>query len=267
MAGARMTRLLDPARELSWLAQGADELGSVTGYDRSGWEDSIWVLHAMWEQPTGMPVPSFDEVRRRAIAEGRLSPAIIGGVNLDADTVATGVPLGYVTAPGDGWVRLRWADLARRLGFPLGAGQKVPPCCRWFPYRSWPVNVAPPAEGSLDEIGLHAVLRVLARCSAAAGETLCHAFYASVPSGDFDAPTMFRGPLQAVPDLVTEPTGMGASPSNVWPDDRSWFVYTDWDLWATKVSGSRQLTAAIAACPDLETFAWTDPSEPAPEGP
>jgi len=44
------------------------------------------------------------------------------------------------------------------------------------------------------------------------------------------------------------------SPSNFWPADQSWFVYTDWDLQGTKVSGSAALIAALVEDLRLETI-------------
>lgn len=44
-----------------------------------------------------------------------------------------------------------------------------------------------------------------------------------------------------------------AVPNNIWPHDRSWFVYTDYDLPGTKVSGPDQLIASVAADGALET--------------
>ena len=38
---------------------------------------------------------------------------------------------------------------------------------------------------------------------------------------------------------------MNFTPSNIWPADRSWFVYTDYDLWATRISGSQALIDAL----------------------
>ena len=49
------------------------------------------------------------------------------------------------------------------------------------------------------------------------------------------------------------------TPSNFWPSDRSWFVYTDWDLWGTKVSGPAVLINAIRSDPNLETLDWQAP--------
>ena len=153
----------------------------------------------MWEWPTNGPVPSHDEVRRREIEAGRLAPIVIGELNLDEQATDTGVPLGYTTAPDAGWVRLRWSELAERIALQLGAGQDVPPDHRWFPIKSWPANIQPPVEGSLDEASLHALLRVLAMHSEQTHETGCCAFYASLPVAEFDRPTLFRGPLGGVP--------------------------------------------------------------------
>ena len=41
--------------------------------------------------------------------------------------------------------------------------------------------------------------------------------------------------------------------------DRSWFVYTDWDLWATKDNGPPTLIAALEADAELDTINWLDP--------
>ncbi|ALG09868.1 hypothetical protein [Kibdelosporangium phytohabitans] len=249
MTNARMTRLLDPADQLAWLPDGPDDAGWATGFDRHGWEDSTWVLHAIWEQVGGEQL-THDERRRQRIEAGEVEPTVTGGVNLDEMSVDTGVTLGYRRDPGSGWSRLRWADLAGRMGFAVGQDRVVPPSNAWFPISSWQVAVQPPTEGSLDETSLRAVLEVLAVQS----DPECYAFYAAVPTGDFDTPTLMHGPLDAVPELVTE---MAMTPSNLWPADRSWLVYTDWDLWATRVSGPPALIRAIEAHPDLETVRWS----------
>ena len=49
------------------------------------------------------------------------------------------------------------------------------------------------------------------------------------------------------------------TPNNFWATDHSWFVYTDWDLWATKVSGPLTLIAALEADTELVTTLWPDP--------
>ncbi|MEU4807010.1 hypothetical protein [Actinosynnema sp. NPDC023587] len=246
-----MERLNVRPEDLRWLADDPD--GYITGYDKSGWDASTWVLHAMWEQPSFGPV-TYDELRRQQVADGTVEREAFGGIDLDDGRfVATGVPLGYVEAPGEGWRRLRWRALADRLGFGLGVDQPVPPCFRWFPMNSWPVDILPPSEGSLDGTSLRALLQVLSQHSPAGDETQCFAFYGSSPTGDYDNPTVYSGSIGAVAAFSASEDVTG-SPSNFWPDDRSWFVYTDWDCMATKVSGSHDLVEAMRAAADLETF-------------
>jgi hypothetical protein len=67
------------------------------------------------------------------------------------------------------------------------------------------------------------------------------------------SPMVYRGPLGEVPELATG--NGGYTPSNIWPEDRSWFVFTHWDLSATRISGTPALAEALAARPDLESIA------------
>ena len=60
----------------------------------------------------------------------------------------------------------------------------------------------------------------------------------------------FRGLLPSLPGLVNREEWRSGTPSNLWPEDR-WFVYTGWDLWGTKVSGTSELIEAVAAHAEL----------------
>ncbi|WP_116209649.1 hypothetical protein [Streptomyces olivoreticuli] len=42
------------------------------------------------------------------------------------------------------------------------------------------------------------------------------------------------------------------SPSNLWPEDRSWIVYTDYDLWETKIVGPAALINALVGDTEIE---------------
>ncbi|MEU8763206.1 hypothetical protein [Streptomyces sp. NPDC048659] len=42
------------------------------------------------------------------------------------------------------------------------------------------------------------------------------------------------------------------SPSNLCPQDRSWVLCTDYDLWATKVAGPPALIEALLTDPEIE---------------
>ena len=247
-----MRRLAASEADVVWLAARADQ-DLHSGFDAGGWASSVWILHAMYELPISGVVPSFDELRRRRLDQGLEEPLIVGSVNLDQGLVATGVPLGSTEGPGPEWRRLRWVRLADRLGVSLRDHQ-YPPCDRWFPYRSWPANIQPPCEGSLDEETLVRLLDVLAAHSPEGSQTRCLAYYSPLACGDFDAVTMFEGALADIPTVIDPAQGRPGSPSNIWPQDRSWLVYTDWDLCATRLSGSSVLVDAAIADTELETL-------------
>lgn len=58
----------------------------------------------------------------------------------------------------------------------------------------------------------------------------------------------------SLPEFDPAPRGWGLAPSLIWPDDRAWFVATEYDFDSTLVGGSRDLIAAILDSPELE--AW-----------
>ena len=62
------------------------------------------------------------------------------------------------------------------------------------------------------------------------------------------------------PDHDPAPSAWGMAPSLIWPDDRAWYVATEYDFNSTLVGGGRELIGAILDSPDLE--AWeVDPEE------
>jgi len=224
-----MIPVADPATALAWLTAEDD---GWTGFDPTGWPATIWILHAMWES---------DRPTTRTHHEAHPGPhTMVRGVDLDERSTNTGIPLGFVTDPGPGWHRLSWRDLTGRLELSPESMMDAPPCHRWFPYRSWPASIQPPPEGSLDEVSLTALIRLL-------DGPPCYVYFAQFAQG------LYRGRVRHIPTLLDQ---MSFSPNNIWPFDRNWFVLTDYDLMATKVSGSRELIEAIAADPDLETVHW-----------
>jgi hypothetical protein len=237
----------DSADALEWL----DGIDGLSGYDAQGWDRTVCVLHAMYEtddRPDGL---SHDEVHRIELEAGTVEPQVVGKVNVDElpGAVVIGSAVGASGDPGEGWRRLLWSELASRLKvdpFDLD----VPPCFKSFPYRSWPANIAPPGEGSLDHEQFQSLLNCLAPESAGGWDTTCIAYRTPLATGDFNDHTMHRCSLDQLSGLYDERSG---APSNIWPEDRAWFVYTDWDLWATKVSGSQTLIDALNADTALET--------------
>jgi hypothetical protein len=255
IAMTAMQPVTDADPELAWLDGRTDD--GMTGFDADGWEASTWVLHSMYENPNLPSAVSHHDRRQQAITQGIIEPLIVGGLNLDELAIDTGTVTGFTRRPGPDWTRLRWRTFADRSGLALGANELYPPSHRWFPIKSWPISIDPPPEGSLDAVSLEALIVTLAEHSPNGRDTRCMAFYGSLAANDFDGRTVLEGSLGSVPDLVQEGSHFRSTPSNLWPVDRSWFVWTDWDLWGTKVSGSQELIDAIDADGEIETFDWT----------
>jgi hypothetical protein len=237
--------------EVSWLRE-RSEYDNLSGFDATGWEANIWVLHCIYESSVLDSALTHDDIHRSDLEAGLVEPTVIGDCNLDDEAVLTGGGLGFSGHPGSSWSRLRWTDLAVRMNLRFEE-QKVPPCFRWFPYRSWPISICPPAEGSLDSENLD---RLIAHLTGGSSSVTCVAAHSFLSGGcDDRRPRCFSGPVARLRDFVDGGEWAG-TPSNFWAPDRSWMVYSDWDLWATKVSGSAELIQSLRADPDLETSSW-----------
>ena len=85
------------------------------------------------------------------------------------------------------------------------------------------------------------------------GSTRCRCYYSPLVGrgANLTNRRVFVGELSAVVHLSEE---MNCSPSNIWPEDLFWFVYTDSDAMATKFSGTNGLIAHIERNGELETL-------------
>jgi hypothetical protein len=166
-----------PSGAADWLR---DRCGDgLTGFMPPAMPDAAWVLNALYEHERGPGDTSYHEYRQARIAEGRVRPHVLGGVDLEAGSVATGGGLGRAEHPGSGWRRLRWAELARRTGDPV-IPDGLLPSHRCFPSAtkegSWPLGIVPPAEGSLDRETWTRLIDVLIEHSPAGPDTPCLAY-------------------------------------------------------------------------------------------
>ncbi|MGK5543416.1 hypothetical protein ACSNOH_01545 [Streptomyces sp. URMC 127] len=246
-----------PAGSTDWLADLSGDDG-LTGYPAPGLPDAAWVLNAMYEHEQGPGVVSHHEARRASLADGSIEPTVVGCINFDdEDLITTGGGLGWSQRPGAGWRRLRWAELARRGGEPV-VTEGLLPSHRSAPDGrlddgSWPTGIKVPTEGSLDRESFLRLIDILIDHSPAGPETRCLAFYSPLVmrAMEFDARHVLTGRLgdaRALADLEDP----GFSPSNLWPEDRSWVVYTDYDLWASKVAGPTSLVESLIGDAEIE---------------
>lgn len=167
------------------------------------------------------------------------------------------VPLDEAAAEDGPRERRRWQEVSS-VDFDVALREsRWPPNGRYLLSQNWPgISVE---EGTFDGESLAALLALLIEVSRP--DAACFAFYGQLPANDYDAPTVLEGPLSAIPDLTRDPRFRGWSPSNWWPADRSWFVWTSYDLEATKVSGPRSLIDSVRAHPALETVEWQQHDE------
>ncbi|MEJ2865341.1 hypothetical protein [Actinomycetospora flava] len=235
--------------ELDWLA--AQDDVALLGYAPLGWPAETWVLHGMWEDPeaAALGIPRTLEQRWRDEHPGQ------DGIGILAyESTPFGEP------PPAGWRRLRWSELARRLDTPLTGGEfegyPVPPSFGWFPIDSWPESIQTPPEGSLDLVSAERLLAVLVEHTSGGSGARCFCFYNTLDSPVPMTPVVLAGPLRAVFDAARLNPG-GLTPDNIWPADRSWLLWSDYDLWGTRLIGSVDVVAAVDADPELETLDFT----------
>ncbi|AUY53598.1 hypothetical protein EH183_37565 [Streptomyces sp. CB01881] len=241
---------LAPSGATDWLLKLCGD--GLTGFMPPAMPDAAWVLNAMYEHENGPGDVSHHEYHQARPAVGSTPREIVPGIDLDAVVVTTGDGLGRAEHPGPGWRRLRWEELARRTGDPV-VPDGLLPSHRCFPSAtkngSWPLGIAPPTEGSLDRETWIRLIDILTAHSPAGPDTRCLAYYNPLTLGavDFDNLHVREGRLGDAEMLydVSEADLADFSPANLWAEDRSWVLCTDYDLWATKVAGLPALIEAL----------------------
>ncbi|MFI9803329.1 hypothetical protein ACIHEJ_02965 [Streptomyces sp. NPDC052301] len=245
---------LAPPSAADWLRELAGS--GLTGFMPPALPDAAWVLNAMYEHAHAPGEVPYDDVHRARLADGSVAREVVGGTDLTEDGVVTGGGLGRAEHPGPGWRRLRWAELAARTGDPV-VPEGLLPSYRCFPSASnggsWPVSIVPPTEGSLDRETFNRLTRLLAEHSAAGPDTSCFASYNPLVLLDFDLEhTHVRTGRLGDAEILYDNPEVHYSPSNLWAEDRSWVVCTDYDLWATKVAGPAPLVEALLRDTEIE---------------
>ncbi|OSC57556.1 hypothetical protein CJI59_13100 [Streptomyces sp. Alain-F2R5] len=234
---------LAPSGATDWLLERCGD--GITGFMPPAMPDAVWVLNAMYEHEQGPADVSYHEYHRARLTEGSAQPHVVEGIELDAVSVATGGGLGRAGHPGPGWRRLRWAELSRRTGDPV-VPDGLMPSYRCFPSArkegSWPLGMVPPTEGSLDRETWNRLISVLTRYSPMGPHTRCLAYYnpLMLAAVDFDNLHVRAGRLGDA-EILYDHSEADFSPSNLWAEDRSWVLCTDYDLWATKIAGPSTL--------------------------
>ncbi|WP_156937552.1 hypothetical protein [Haloglycomyces albus] len=199
----------------------------------------------MYENPEAASSITHDDAERQESAER--------GMDTNSSLITTGVGGGWMGYYDPPWQRLRWEELSARTGDPI-VPPDYPPCRRAFPSATtngaWPISIDLPLEGSIDEptfVRLSEVLNELYY-----PEQTVYVHYCELQFMEFDEPYVLRGTLKDLTKLTDGPAM--SSPHNMWPDDRSWVTYTDFDLWGTKIVGTPELEKALESDPEFETI-------------
>lgn len=227
-----------PDERLGWLAR-RESGDSIVGYRPTDWHASGWLLHAMHERPA-----REGEVVATPLADGS-----------SLHVTPTGDDL-RTAHPGEGWARLRWAELARRLDVDLAPLATADHASVFiFGHWAWPESVRAPGEGGLDREQLARLVDHLAAASPRGPAEPCGAFSCGASwrgDGEPFRGAAFEGALGDVLALHDDEATPGP-PTNLWPlDHEGWLVSSDPDGWATQVAGSPALLDRLAADPELE---------------
>ncbi|WP_330334431.1 hypothetical protein OHS33_34895 [Streptomyces sp. NBC_00536] len=251
---------LAASAETDWLRDLADDDG-LTGFMPPGLPDAAWVLHSMYEHELGPFDMSYPEYLRAFLNSKSAAPEIIPGLDpaevVDDPSVTSAKSRGE--HPGARWHRLHWAELTKRTGDPVVPEGHLP-CPTSFPSLCgpgrWPVGITAPSEGSLDRADWNRLIEILTEHSSQGPDTRCLAYYTPLGQGaeDFDHLHVRAGRLADAAALYDHPDEEWWTPSNLWAHDRSWVLCTDYDLWATKLSGPAPLIEALLDDPEIEAL-------------
>ena len=144
--------------------------------------------------------------------------------------------------------RLRWSDLATQRGLTFHPEINEDTFTRNFPGRSWPRYLIGPEEGQLDDDACHRIVRHI---SSLFRNPDCLFLYDLIATADWESDLLFEGELQDV-FAAREVEGVNSSPNRWWPEDRTWFIHTDYDLTFTLIGGESELIDALLSDDQLE---------------
>jgi hypothetical protein len=227
--------------------------GEWTGFDATVGDDTTWILHAMYENPEIPLDITYNDLSRARLIERTPSPPSIVAEVQDLLQRLNQIGTSEEWSPDNqtDWSRLKWSDLLSRLG--KSPTLQSLPGFRSFPYSGdWPARYAGPEEGRMDNVQFCRLLRIVR--SEAGRDVNCFTAMARLETGSLDGaqeitPVTIDGLLDLHETAVEiDPQ----TPTNLWPADHSWFVWTDHDLMGTKVSGSRDLIDVLRNDPVLE---------------
>ena len=144
--------------------------------------------------------------------------------------------------PGSHPVRIRWAELARRLGMPFAPTLSSWSFTRRFPGGSWPRRLIGPDEGTLASVERDALISVLRRHT---NPDRCFFHFWYLATSEWTEDLLFEGSLNDAGQFPDEAPNVRCTPTHWFPQDRSWLVCTDYDSTFTLVGGPERLICEL----------------------
>lgn len=146
-------------------------------------------------------------------------------------------------------VRLRWAELCRRLGMTLSPTSYSDDFRDHFGGWSWPRHLVGPGEGIFDGPQRDALVSVLHRHTAVE-RILFHFWFLATTEPISDS--LIEGVLEDALRFPDATLGARETPSHWFPEDHAWLVCSHHDLTYTLVGGSEALIRDLLEQPVLE---------------
>jgi hypothetical protein len=145
--------------------------------------------------------------------------------------------------------RILWKDLFKKFDLKFHPEVNAESLTRVFPGKSWPRHLVGPIEGSLDEMSLSTIVRILMKNSESQN---CFYYFDLMKTSDLKE-HLYAGSLS---DLK-EPLGdahLRETPTYVWPEDKEWCLFTDHDLTSTFLGGTDRIVNEVLNSEVLEAL-------------
>jgi len=161
----------------------------------------------------------------------------------------------YTDPPSRGRIkgkRVLWRELAQRFSLEFHPEINASFFAPVSQEGTWIENLIGPDKGHLDEDTCGVLIDTLERFT---GQHQCWFYYTGISISGYE-PRLYHGDIQDIIGL-TKLDGAMAPPEYWWPDDRSWCIYSDWDLTFTIVAGPSELIRLCADNSALEAVPVT----------
>jgi hypothetical protein len=247
-----MKRVLSLA-EIEWITTGVRQRGPTNVSNVAHCIPPVFPAYAKLFHPINEDISVQNDEMTWHEEEKSEPPDNIGSVNPTTrkiQEVIRSSTLVYGGAkPNSRLVRIRWEQLARRLGLQFSPTLSSWSFTRQFSGGSWPRHLVGPAEGNLDGPDRDALISILQRHTKV-DRCFFHVWLLATFTWTEDL--LFEGPLEDAslfPDAVDD---VRLTPTHWFPEDRSWLVCTDYDLTFTLIGGSEGLVRNLLESRDVE---------------